>query len=524
MISRTIIILWFFALSLGILCGRSAGEAKWQDETFGVTDEEFYSLAESPDGKMKYLGTSGGLYKKSDKEKAWRRIFTCRGEFRGVNYVFVDPKDAIYLATKNGLYKSNNHGLDWKRFFRGIDEENHCVYITAREGSENIFYLGTRKGLFLTNNGGQSWERPSGKLAKSPVTAIAVTKKTENKQLFVIANNEVYRATSLFETYEKVFGSGYEEPVETDAADFEEETGDKTGLILSNILINEDSVYLTTNRGIFKSADNGSSWLRLDSAGLTTRDINDILITPDGKIFVATRKGVFEYNRDKKIWSAIYYGMEDEKARRLLSAKNTKLWVVCKRRVYKTELNNTGLLSSESVKVKRIFSRFQDEPNINEVMDMAINYAEVYPGKISQWRSQVKFKALLPKVNFGIDRGASDTYEIYTSSSNSYWVDGPRDTSDGWDLSLSWDLSDLIWNPSQTTIDIRSKLMVQLRDDILDEVTRSYFERRRLQIELLTGPPAELPLLLTKRLRIQELTANIDGLTGGDFSKSIEKQ
>ena len=63
--------------------------------------------------------------------------------------------------------------------------------------------------------------------------------------------------------------------------------------------------------------------------------------------------------------------------------------------------------------------------------------------------------------------------------------------------------------------------MVQLRDDILDEVTRTYFERRRLQIALLTQPPADEKQVIDKELRLQELTAMIDGLTGGYFSTHL---
>ena len=154
---------------------------------------------------------------------------------------------------------------------------------------------------------------------------------------------------------------------------------------------------------------------------------------------------------------------------------------------------------------------------------MAISYAEVHPDKIKRWRSAAKFKALFPKLNLGIDHGWSDTYEIYTSSSKNYWLYGPQDRTSGWDVNLSWDLSDLIWNDAQTSIDVRSKLMVQLRDDIVDEVTRLYFERRRLQIELLTRPPKDTQGKLKKALRLQELTASLDGLTGGDFSRACKK-
>jgi hypothetical protein len=65
--------------------------------------------------------------------------------------------------------------------------------------------------------------------------------------------------------------------------------------------------------------------------------------------------------------------------------------------------------------------------------------------------------------------------------------------------------------------------MVQLRDDILNEVTRLYFERRKLQIEFITSPPKETSAKLDKILRLQELTAGIDALTGGYLSKRIKQ-
>ena len=81
-----------------------------------------------------------------------------------------------------------------------------------------------------------------------------------------------------------------------------------------------------------------------------------------------------------------------------------------------------------------------------------------------------------------------------------------------------------MWNDVQTNIDIRSKLMVQLRDEILEDVTRLYFERKRLLAELSETRPEDTQKLREKRLRVEELTAHIDALTGGRFSDALKSR
>ena len=65
--------------------------------------------------------------------------------------------------------------------------------------------------------------------------------------------------------------------------------------------------------------------------------------------------------------------------------------------------------------------------------------------------------------------------------------------------------------------------IVKLRDKVLEDVTRLYFDRRRLQVEQLLSPAGDLRSQLKNELRLQELTANIDALTGGRFSASLPK-
>jgi len=65
---------------------------------------------------------------------------------------------------------------------------------------------------------------------------------------------------------------------------------------------------------------------------------------------------------------------------------------------------------------------------------------------------------------------------------------------------------------------------VQLRDDVLDEVTRLFFERRHVQIDFLLRAPESLQESIERELKLQELTADIDALTGGYLSVSLKAE
>lgn len=163
------------------------------------------------------------------------------------------------------------------------------------------------------------------------------------------------------------------------------------------------------------------------------------------------------------------------------------------------------------------------EPSIGELQRAAIRYAEVYPEKITNWRKQVAVKALMPKIAVGYDNNIYQTIGTSTKNSQVYFWEGPDDGSRGWDVTATWDLSDLIYNESQTSIDSRSKLMVQLRNDILDQLNAAYFQRKKLKRELERISDNTSQAYLEREIKIEELAATIDGLTGGYLTQRLSE-
>ena len=65
--------------------------------------------------------------------------------------------------------------------------------------------------------------------------------------------------------------------------------------------------------------------------------------------------------------------------------------------------------------------------------------------------------------------------------------------------------------------------MVELRNNTLDEVTKLYFERIRVKMEIDNLSIEDRKKRTDKQLRFQELTASLDALTGGYFSQGLKK-
>lgn len=157
--------------------------------------------------------------------------------------------------------------------------------------------------------------------------------------------------------------------------------------------------------------------------------------------------------------------------------------------------------------------------SIQKVQQAAIRYAEVSPTKIQRWRQLARWRALIPKFKLGLDRDEKANVVSSTRKGVTQFTVGPERQNLSLDFDVTWDLGDLFWSPDQNSIDVRSRLMVILRQNILQEVTRLYFRRQRLMAEF-QHQPSDDPILLSERqLRLEELAAQLDALTGGWYTK-----
>lgn len=490
-------------------------------------------VATPEQAEIVYTASSDALYKTTNGGKRWVEVLSFRGTGNAINSIAINPvnTNVIYAGTQNGLFRSTERGRHWKKIFSGIgDLKGSILHVAINPLNPDILFIGTEAGLFRTDNGGNDWSRGRNVSSETSVFSIAIDHATPHV-IYAATDRGVYKSINSGIDWKRILetsvidNSTGEEDSTSDEAD-EEETNSFARTIRSITIdpVNTNTIYVGTPDGLLLTEDSGVTWKTTSSSGLISRDIRHLAMSsadPDN-VYAATSRGVFRYSRAMSIWTELYKGLTTGDIRFLASVpdvqdKNKILWAATKKGIFKT-IPST---ENREAGAEEVLSMFDDEPSIEDILKVAIRYAEVHPEKIEGWRKAASRRGWLPDLRVGYDQDRDWQSSYYYYSGTYRGDDITREKDWGWSVSLTWELGDIIWNDDQTSIDTRSRLMVQLRDDVLREVTRLYFERRRLQVEMLLSPPQKIKNRAENELRLQELTADIDALTGFYLSKSM---
>ncbi len=505
----------------------SVASPVWQKAGAGIREPEVTAVAVSPsDPSLIFAGTDKAIYKSINQGKEFALALLLSGQEGRVNFLYISPQEAasVYAATDGGLYVSKNNGEKWERiFYSNKTDERRCFGVAV---VDDFIYAATAGGLFYRPVKGMFWQQAKGRLNRLPIYFIA----TLDTRIYLASGDEVFSVDKNVKNIEVIVSNVSHELAIEAGEDADEEPQAATQQIIKFMGVSAEGggrLYVATVKGIF-FRDNGSKdWQKLASDGIPMEDITSLTVKGGG-ILLSTAKGVFFYENGQ--WEQIYQGMETSRVNFLAGDGGGNFYAAADKGVFILD-SGKALSYGTWADYRKMQEVFKAEPAVADVQKMAVDYAEVNPDKIKNWRAGAQKRAWLPSMSLNLDQDKNKTvgdsiYGTYTGGGQSYV--GPRDKTFydnlGWGVSFSWDLADLVWSSDQTSIDSRSKLMVELREDILDQVTRLYFERRRLQLEMSQGALLDDQMKIDKAMRIAELTALLDGFTGGGFSRENKKE
>jgi hypothetical protein len=174
-------------------------------------------------------------------------------------------------------------------------------------------------------------------------------------------------------------------------------------------------------------------------------------------------------------------------------------------------------------RVDRVLERLDREPSLAELQRAALRRADADRGGAESWMTSTRWSAILPVVKLKADHDMErdESLDRYQDEPDRWGADTDRDL--GFQVTAQWNLNELVFNSDQVRVYNALADRAERREELLTVLVGYYFERRKLQAAELLDPAPDPAAALERRLRIRELTAMIDALTGGLLSSRLEE-
>jgi hypothetical protein len=163
------------------------------------------------------------------------------------------------------------------------------------------------------------------------------------------------------------------------------------------------------------------------------------------------------------------------------------------------------------------------DPPVDALRHAATALAQAEPAHARALIQRARWAAVLPETRVRIDRRFNRAESVDLGKSpldgpaTPVGVDSNNDVRYEW--RATWDLSRIIFNPDELGAESQALRVADVRREIEGRVIRLYFERRRLKAEALATDATDTVAALRLELRIEEMEAELDALTGGAFTR-----
>ena len=288
-----------FIFTFGILHSQDF----WEKTSFPNDNSSLYSVYSMTTNSNDDIlaGTyAKGVFKSTDEGLTWTESGLTN---QWVVSFTKSSSGNIYAASigsnlGSGVYKSADDGISWTRVWESLTGMN-CVYT---DQYDNIYvglnFSSDQSGIYRTIDSGESWQK--------------IFDLTENVYAIArLANGRIIAAG-----YGKVFYS------DNEGESWSTTTEGLVSFTPSDFVVNPSGeVFLATEGyGIYKSSDNGASWVNKTGAG---SEYSCLILNDDGSMYAGTRGNwVYRSINNGDNWELINSGMNQDKY--ILSLLTTK--------------------------------------------------------------------------------------------------------------------------------------------------------------------------------------------------------
>ncbi|MCF8277303.1 MAG: T9SS type A sorting domain-containing protein [Flavobacteriales bacterium] len=287
-------------LFVTIICSLSISTsvAQWQQiSDFEVSGVQCLLV----DGQNIYAGTNDGIYLSTDTGSTWNTanngMFPSADIHAFINIgsnVFAGVNDGATVGIDDGVALSSDTGSSWVAVNNGLPTDP-TISSFAKNGSG--LYAGSNPGVWKTTNNGSSWSQLS-----IPTNSTILSLATNGSHVFAGTDGAgLYHSTNNGSSWSWV-GNVF----------------DNNDHILS-LVTDGSTVFAGTDGGVYRSTDNGSNWVDLNTLNLSVYS----MVISNGIIYAAIGSGgVYVSSDNGDNWSAFNTGFTNTSIRSLAAADN----------------------------------------------------------------------------------------------------------------------------------------------------------------------------------------------------------
>ncbi len=490
---------------------------EWQRVAAGAHGEAVTALAIAPQGGSLAVGDARGLRFVSQAGGDLRRVLY-RGPVHDIAFLPAGfpAQGTLLAATEVGLYRIDADGqADLLAPAPGADAR--VVYRIAVSPAAVV--VATGAGAFLSVDV-RHWQRLSPQLPFGAATSVALREHAGGLECFAVVEGRLWRIRLAWAGERWVA-----EQVVREMLPLTPEGGGPVDLVFGVGGAETVAVLPTA----FAARDAAGEPWRVLRPALPPGAHAQRLVAARGSLWLATDRGLLVAIELAGPWQRVAAPAGSADVRALVSDAGT-LYAAAGDRVLVARPADLSVVpvvpaGAASAGFWRLRTP-EGDPPIELVQRAVLSYLELRPERIRALRQGVGRRGWWPFVSLRLMRArdedrSTDHDEAFLYGELRRTVD--RDSSTARDfetlLTFSWDLGDIAYHPEQIDVSREAREVIKLRDDVLDEVTQLYFERRRVLAELAARPDAPPAESLRLRLRAAELAAGIDAWTGGWFGR-----
>ncbi|HCM42451.1 MAG TPA: hypothetical protein DIS66_03965 [Candidatus Omnitrophica bacterium] len=512
---------WKWIVLVLLLTLPGSGFPAWEKVSGLPSTEAAIDLASVPNSDPDYYAATPHAVFKNESGR-WQTVFSLSHSQDKIARISASSEShqSLWIQTKQSVFEWTTQTRSVKRVYESHDEEKAPLAFFA---GKETWWIGTARGLWSAQKNTSAWRKQSELADSLPVFLIAES----SIGLFFSADGDWRLAgDDSVQTVLKIFDFGQTADDTDDLPkEFEDENSQISRQTFFDFIETEESFYLATSKGVFQSR-NGLDWQLLPGSGLRNAlpkrlawnfKTKQLIGIGEGGFFIFNNSdGKWQIQNDGLAKTHVFSALHLKNSDALLAVNAEGLWMWVEKSPSRPIRSDSALAFNKLIRL---------EPSARAIHKRVIRYSGTGNGKIKRWQTQSRVAALLPNVSAGKDWGTSNNIDLDRAGTNDpdRFIDGPWNRDRGADIGFSWDLGNFIFSSSQTSIDSRSKLMVDQRNDLLSEATRLFYERRRLQAEIVYTPAVDEKSHWDRLLRLEELTALIDTLTDGYLSKQLER-